>query len=72
MKKLGKLSINPEKVMNFEELVNIKGGDELYYTHLNCGGVDVWGYGYASSCAEAYMRAHEQQPYCTVLEIEGC
>ena len=26
MKKLGKLSINPEKIINNEELVNLKGG----------------------------------------------
>jgi len=28
MKKLGKLSINPEKVMKNEELVNLRGGYE--------------------------------------------
>lgn len=27
MKKLGKLSINPEKVIKNEELVNLRGGD---------------------------------------------
>jgi hypothetical protein len=31
MKKLGKLSINPEKVIKNEELVNLKGGLGGYY-----------------------------------------
>ena len=30
MKKLGKLSINPEKVIKNEELVNLKGGYDGY------------------------------------------
>ncbi|WP_303925007.1 hypothetical protein [Draconibacterium sediminis] len=30
MKKLGKLSINPEKLINNEQLVNLRGG------YLNC------------------------------------
>jgi hypothetical protein len=34
MKKLGKLSINPEKVMKNEELVNLRGG---YGIECVCG-----------------------------------
>jgi hypothetical protein len=34
MKKLGKLSINPSKVMKNEELVNLKGGG--YDVYLKC------------------------------------
>jgi len=30
MKKLAKLSINPERVMKNEELVNLRGGDDYY------------------------------------------
>jgi len=33
MKKLAKLSINPERVMKNEELVNLRGGDGYY---CNC------------------------------------
>jgi len=33
MKKIGKLSINPEKVIKNEELVNLRGGS---YTNCNC------------------------------------
>ena len=40
MKKLGKLSINPEKVMKNEELVNLKGG--------------YWGYGGVGDCCHCW------------------
>ena len=35
MKKLGKLTINPEKVINNEELINLRGGTD--YTTGTCG-----------------------------------
>jgi hypothetical protein len=37
MKKLGKLSINPEKIMKNEELINLQGGEINY---LCCFEVD--------------------------------
>ena len=37
MKKLGKLSINPEKVIKNEELVNLRGG-----YHGTCEGADAY------------------------------
>jgi len=36
MKKLGKLSINPERVMKNEELVNLRGGYTGDYTGEEC------------------------------------
>lgn len=39
MKKLGKISINPEKVIKNEELVNLKGGG---YTITCTGGLDEY------------------------------
>jgi hypothetical protein len=36
MKKLGKLSINPEKVIKNEELVNLKGGSYYDCPGMNC------------------------------------
>ena len=43
MKKLGKLSINPSKVMKNEELVNLKGG---------------YGGGYGSGCCQCGTRGY--------------
>ncbi|WP_163324804.1 hypothetical protein [Draconibacterium mangrovi] len=43
MKKLGKLTINPEKVIKNEELVNLKGGE--YITVVCTFGGDYWGCG---------------------------
>ncbi len=47
MKKLGKLSINVDKIMKNEELVNLRGGDYYYgenkqWYHCEC--VDSSGY----------------------------
>ncbi len=36
MKKLGKLSINPEKVIKSEELVNLKGGYDEGLQRVSC------------------------------------
>jgi len=44
MKKLGKLSINLERVMKNEELVNLRGGD--YYGYGTCG----WTNGSETGC----------------------
>ena len=41
MKKLGKLSINPEKVMKNEELINLKGGYGSSGATLACQGTQV-------------------------------
>ena len=60
MKKLGKLSINPAKLMSTEELVSLKGGDE-YGTHwvvCSCGAQ-----GSTSSC-EAYFVRKICDSYC--------
>ncbi|HYQ56601.1 MAG TPA: TIGR04149 family rSAM-modified RiPP [Draconibacterium sp.] len=49
MKKSGKISINPEKVIKNEELVNLKGG---YYGPCTCTCYDTWTYeclGYLAS-----------------------
>lgn len=35
MKKLGKLSINPEKVIKDEGLINLKGGGYMYDCYCN-------------------------------------
>lgn len=46
MKKLGKLSINPERVMKNEELVNLRGGDYYYDMgstyYCRCGSHGAW------------------------------
>ena len=39
MKRLNKLQINPEKVMNHKELVSLKGGTEI----LRCERSWIWG-----------------------------
>jgi hypothetical protein len=55
MKKLGKLSINPSKVMKNEELVNLKGGYGGGYDGPCCmctRGVEIIGYIVGSSESE--------------------
>lgn len=51
MKKLGKLSINPEKLIKNDELINLRGGydeyGETFYTYkCKCGFTG----GYSSQC----------------------
>lgn len=41
MKKLGKLSINVDKIIKNEELVNLRGGD--YYSNRTCGAISASG-----------------------------
>ncbi|MGV8137958.1 MAG: hypothetical protein AB2L20_22335 [Mangrovibacterium sp.] len=62
MKKLGKLSINPEKLMKNEELVNLKGGygQSGSYWICDCDGVEKKFY--VSDC-EAAKRAAKN--FCT-------
>jgi len=68
MKKLGKLSINPEKVIKNEELVNLKGGGDGYLIQCTGGlkeyycecldSVGAWVACYSSlSAAETYGRS---------------
>ena len=46
MKKLGKLSISPEKIMKNEELINLQGGYDvcvcLCFAHAHGGYKEVW------------------------------
>jgi hypothetical protein len=42
MKKLGKLLINPEKLMKNEELVNLKGGYDLHWVSCKNGSDTCW------------------------------
>jgi hypothetical protein len=51
MKKIGKISINPEKVIKNEELVNLKGGD--YGGCCICGnGRSIYGPTNDSQCRQ--------------------
>jgi hypothetical protein len=67
MKKLGKLNIDPSKVMKNEELVNLKGGQSIavykcqctgggdpYYISLSCG--DPGPISYSPGCASSYQN----------------
>ena len=50
MKKLGKLQINPEKVMKHDELITFRGGGYLYYTCC------CWSYpGCGPTCGPAWI-----------------
>ncbi len=52
MKKLGKLQINPEKVMKNEELIALRGGYDggQYIVYVRCG----FAPDYTSSCFTVY------------------
>ena len=52
MKKLGKLTINPEKVIKNEELVNLRGGYNMYLCWCYCDDPDEEGTQY-SLCGSA-------------------
>lgn len=53
MKKIGKISINPEKVIKNEELVNLKGGYGDGPYQVVCASGDYWGCGYDySNCID--------------------
>jgi hypothetical protein len=55
MKKLGKLNINPEKLMKNEELILLQGGDENCY-YCVCGFVG----GYQGACNPVWRNSLEQ------------
>jgi len=42
MKKIGKISINPEKVIKNEELVNLRGGIYEHYVSCRIGETICW------------------------------
>ncbi len=42
MKKLGKLTINPDKIIKNEELVNLRGGYDCGYIQCRCGNIQQW------------------------------
>ena len=53
MKKIGKLSINPEKVIKNEELVNLRGGQyECYCCHTFMGTTELLGIVLLSSSSD--------------------
>lgn len=52
MKKIGKLSINPEKVIKNKELINLKGG-----VYANCG--DYESLCLASACIKSDLSIGE-------------
>ncbi len=70
MKKLGKLSISPEKIMKNEELINLKGGYSGGYPPCDCNilwstGEETWHPDYglcgtSDSCSQcaADLEAH--------------
>jgi hypothetical protein len=74
MKKLGKLQINPEKVMKNEELIGLRGGTETYWRcFVNCEGYSENGFTFASTCGdqepacannECYMFFEQMFDYC--------
>ena len=55
MKKLGKLSINPEKIIKNEELVNLRGG------------YDGYGEDYDFACCTT--SGNNLPPYCDTYEL---
>ena len=55
MKKLGKLIINPEKVIKNEELVNLRGGT---YYQVICEDGQYWG------CGDDYYACREEGMEC--------
>ncbi|MBP7037617.1 MAG: hypothetical protein GT597_13645 [Bacteroidales bacterium] len=52
MKKLGKLQINPERLIKNEELISLKGGSNCWCFHEENGGGGVCITGAASSADE--------------------
>lgn len=60
MKKLGKLTINPEKVIKNEELVNLRGGTYYQIICDDVGGVpgDYWG------CGDDWQTCEDEGDEC--------
>ena len=62
MKKLGKLQINPEKVMKNEELLTLRGGYGNHYLGCRLGDDECW-HGPIENCeASAYWACNT---FCT-------
>ena len=72
MKKIGNLNIDSEKLIDNEELINIRGGEEIFYCSFDLYGVPVQGPGYASNCTEAFMRILNLYPYANNICCDGC
>lgn len=51
MKTLGKLKINPEKIIKNEELIILRGGYSTFICHVVCNGLDDW-FNFSSTCNE--------------------
>jgi hypothetical protein len=74
MKKIGKLNINPEKVMKNEELLTLKGG----YSYWTCDPVVCPGetnsnwYGSADSEADAMRNAEDYYEWLFQLPEHSC
>jgi hypothetical protein len=64
MKKLGKLQINPEKLMKNEELVAFKGGYGNHYVSCRLDNVECWG-GAIENCDASAVWA------CNTFCLEG-
>jgi len=72
MKKIGKITINPDKVIKNEELVNLRGGYDMLCTGFSCSGWEkdfycecVNSVGAWCTCAlYSYDAEAEGQIYC--------
>lgn len=63
MKTIDNLNIVPERVLNDEELIHLKGGKKQYKCTYKIDGVSLTGYGFANSNLEAENLLRVQQPY---------
>lgn len=63
MKTIDNLNIAPERVLNDDELIQLKGGKKKYKCTYKSDGVTLTGYGYANSDIEAETLLRVQQPY---------
>lgn len=69
MKTLGKLNINPEKVLKDDELKNLRGGDWYGRCIIYCEGGEISGYGYGSSPQAAANALADRLSWCNGLLI---
>ena len=65
MKKLGKILINPEKLMKNEDLMTLKGGDRLWMCEVWADNnyVGTWGI-WTSHEIQALAEYEYEQGYC--------
>jgi hypothetical protein len=67
MKKLGKLTINPEKVIKNEELVNLRGGYDIeggpYYISCKVGAGTCGGF-WRPNCDSSWLDDCKLIPAC--------